>query len=95
MSENRVVRKKIVLTGRVQGVGFRYFTYAVAKENDLLGYVKNLNDGDIEILVQGNETAYFTFLQRVLAGPPLARVIDNIIVDLPPGESFKKFEIRY
>lgn len=95
MSENKKIRKKIILTGRVQGVGFRYFTYSAARENNLNGYVKNLPDGSIEILVDGNETAYCRFLQRVLSGPSLARVIENKIIDSPPGESFNKFEIRY
>jgi acylphosphatase len=51
------VAAKVLISGRVQGVGFRYFTTDLAKSYDLSGWVKNLATGDVEILVEGDKSA--------------------------------------
>ena len=52
-SENRPVRVRVIYRGRVQGVGFRYTTCAVAKNLAVTGYVKNLRDGSVELVAEG------------------------------------------
>ena len=52
-------------SGHVQGVGFRYQVVSMAKGFDLTGYVKNLNDGRVELLVEGDESEVLSFLEAI------------------------------
>ncbi|MEE9182471.1 MAG: acylphosphatase [candidate division NC10 bacterium] len=73
-----MVPKKVSLRarvmGRVQGVGFRFFTECVAEEIGLYGYVMNCRDGSVEVMVEGEEEALEELLRRLKQGPPGARV---------------------
>lgn len=62
------------IRGRVQGVGFRWWTRMTAEELGLEGSVKNLHDGTVEIRARGSEDALRTFRGRLEQGPPGARV---------------------
>ncbi len=55
----------IVYTGRVQGVGFRYTTEEIANNLGILGWVKNLRNGQVEVVAQGEEEILNTFLQEI------------------------------
>ncbi len=55
MSLSSMVEAKINISGRVQGVGFRPFIYRMAVRNGLLGYVINIGDAGVEIVVEGTE----------------------------------------
>jgi len=63
-----------LLSGRVQGVGFRWFTREAAEELGLAGTVANLPDGRVEIEVSGDPATLAAFRRRVEAGPPSGRV---------------------
>lgn len=52
-------------SGHVQGVGFRYQVVSIAKGFELTGYVKNLNDGRVELLAEGEETEVMTFIEAI------------------------------
>lgn len=65
---------KARVIGRVQGVGFRFFTERVAEESGLSGYVMNCRDGSVEVLVEGEREALATLLGRLKQGPSGARV---------------------
>ena len=52
-------------TGHVQGVGFRYQVVSIAKGFDLTGYVKNLSDGRVELLAEGDESEVLSFLEAI------------------------------
>ena len=52
-------------SGHVQGVGFRYQVVSIAKGFDLTGYVKNLNDGSVELLAEGDEPEVLSFLEVI------------------------------
>ena len=52
-------------SGHVQGVGFRYQVVSIAKGFDLTGYVKNLNDGRVELLAEGDESEVLSFLEAI------------------------------
>src|SRR5262249_43564356 len=60
--------------GRVQGVGFRYFVYRAALELDLTGYVKNLDDGRVEVYAVGPENKLSELVRRLWKGPSHADV---------------------
>ena len=63
-----VVRKHIIFSGRVQGVGFRYTACSLASSLGLTGWVKNLWDGDVEMEVQGDEASISRLVERLHEG---------------------------
>lgn len=62
------------VSGRVQGVGFRWYVVELARELRLAGWVKNRPDGNVELAAAGEADALARFLAAVTAGPPGARV---------------------
>ncbi len=69
-----LVARRFVVGGRVQGVGFRYFVAEAAAVERLGGFVRNLADGRVEIVVEGDGDAVTRFEWKVRSGPPAARV---------------------
>ena len=67
---------RITVSGRVQGVGFRYFTAEKARFQGLSGWVRNLPDGRVEALAIGERPHLEAFLADVRRGPPQSRVSD-------------------
>lgn len=65
---------KARITGRVQGVGFRMFTENVASRLGLKGYVKNLANGQVETVAEGDEAALREFREAIGNGPRMAQV---------------------
>lgn len=72
MSEDE--RRAYRITGRVQGVGFRWWTCRLARHLGLRGQVRNLRDGSVEVRARGPETVLVSFEERLKQGPPGARV---------------------
>lgn len=89
------VRLEAIIHGRVQGVGFRYFTRREAQAMDLKGYVKNEWDGTVKAVAEGNRATLRKFLNKLRRGPGTAfvrRVEENW------GEAtgeFRSFGVRY
>lgn len=69
-----LVRVRVLVGGRVQGVAYRYFAEKHAARLGVTGWVRNLPDGRVEVLAEGTEPPIATFLARLEAGPALARV---------------------
>ncbi|MDK2977029.1 MAG: acylphosphatase [Candidatus Marinimicrobia bacterium] len=88
------ITRKYVLTGRVQGVGFRWFTKRLADEFGVKGFVQNQYDGSVLVVAQGPPER-LEFFERLLAkGPSYARV-DYMRTEPPDkDEFFHHFEIR-
>ena len=80
------VARRFVIVGRVQGVGFRYFTHDVATREGVTGWVRNLPDGRVEAFVEGDGDAVDRVELALRAGPRSARV-DTVDVEseLPSG----------
>jgi len=74
------VARRFVVRGRVQGVGFRYFTREVALSEGVTGWVRNLPNGQVEALVEGDAEAVTRMERALRSGPPGARV-DSVYVD--------------
>ena len=72
-----MVRKQVLVSGRVQGVFFRDHTQKWASSLGLTGWVRNLLDERVEILVEGEEDKIQMLIAKVKQGPPMARV-DNL-----------------
>ena len=75
--------KHFIVSGRVQGVGFRAWAQKKADEFNLSGWVRNLSDGSVEIMVSGQETDELNFWQACQKGPLFAKVIDIRWVNIP------------
>jgi acylphosphatase len=65
-----------MISGRVQGVGFRYFTHAAALRGNIHGWVRNRADGRVEAVAEGDADAMARFEHALRHGPPGARVDD-------------------
>ena len=88
------VARRYLISGRVQGVGFRYFTEAAAAREGLHGWVRNLPDGRVEIDVEGEADAVERFERNVRHGPPGARVQDVNVDDTVPQRRESGFSVR-
>jgi acylphosphatase len=83
------------VSGVVQGVGFRYFTYREATALDLTGYVKNLVDGSVEVFSEGPKSSLQEFLKIIRIGPRFGYVKDIKIEWLPYEKKYEKFSISH
>lgn len=88
--------KHLLLSGRVQGVGFRHFTTQQANELGIRGWVKNLPDGRLETVIAGTKEDVEEMVRRMEKGPRMASVSE--ISELDPPETpdqFKSFSVVY
>jgi len=85
---------KVIYEGEVQGVGFRYTTVRIAQQFQIFGYVRNLRDGSVELLVEGEQSEVNRFLNT------LAETMSSYIADIKldsceaTGE-YRQFNIRF
>ncbi len=81
------------ITGKVQGVGFRYFVLRQAQELGINGWVSNKPNGDVEALAQGEKADLEQFIAKVKEGTTFSRV-DNVNLEwMNKGEQYFGFEI--
>ncbi|MDO4805495.1 MAG: acylphosphatase [Lachnospiraceae bacterium] len=88
------VRKHVYVSGRVQGVGFRYYATYIAQRNGVSGWVKNLYDGRVEMEVQGKPEqidALFEGLKRQRH----IQITDLEMKDIPADPSSYEMKVRY
>ncbi len=84
------------VSGRVQGVGFRYFTERQAKSLGLTGEVRNLRDGRVEVVAEGNETILQEFIQILQRGPSAFAHVTSVDVDwLQPSGQYRDFSVSF
>lgn len=82
--------------GRVQGVGYRYFVTGCARETGVLGYVRNMEDGSVEVVAEGSETVLQEFVRQLLApGDPAISIDDFQVAWSEPTGEFSGFRIRW
>lgn len=86
------IRRHVHVSGRVQGVFFRDFTRQQAQALELTGWVRNLDDGRVEAVFEGEPASVTTMLNKLRDGPPQARV-EQIAVREEPPEGLEKFVI--
>ena len=84
----------IIVSGRVQGVFFRDNTRRKATELGLCGYAKNLPDGTVEVVAEGDETKIKELIEFIKKGPGIAK-ITNIEIKRKEPENFKSFEVLH
>lgn len=93
-SEN-AIRRAITVGGRVQGVGFRFFTQQTAINLRITGWVKNQSDGTVTMEVQGTPEQLDTLLVRLKKGNGYSKVTQVDIENLEVEKGENKFGIRY
>jgi acylphosphatase len=92
----RKVRMRAIVKGIVQGVGFRYFTvYQAQRIGGITGYVRNLRDGSVEVVAEGEREKLEQLLAQLRKGPTGAHVTGvDVFWENPTGE-FTNFGIRW
>ena len=88
-----MIRRWVLVTGLVQGVGFRWFAKMNAARLGLTGWVRNLSGGGVELEIQGSEWAVEQMLQVMAQGPHFARV-DEVRALPRPLEDERGFQVR-
>jgi len=87
-------RAHVFISGRVQGVWFRAHTREKAEELGLSGWVRNLHDGRVEAVFEGEDKEVDEMVKWCHRGPPLSRV-EKVDVEYEPPKGEKGFTIRY
>ncbi|MBA7576342.1 Acylphosphatase [subsurface metagenome] len=86
---------RVVLLGRVQGVGFRYFVESIASKYNISGYVRNTFDGKVEIVCQREEGDLKQFIDEIKKGPAFSAVTDIKIEEIKDSKKYSIFDIKF
>jgi acylphosphatase len=87
------IARRFVVSGRVQGVGFRWFTQDTARREGAMGWVRNLPDGRVEAVVEGESEAVTRVERAIRSGPRGARV-EKVDVDDEELGGYRNFTIE-
>ena len=88
-----MIRRRVLVSGRVQGVGYRDTCRRVATERGVAGWVRNLGDGRVEAVFEGTEEQVDGMVEWAQRGPGLSTVAD-IAVQTEPAEGLAEFVVR-
>ena len=88
-----IIARRCTIRGRVQGVGFRYFVAVEAERCNVGGYVRNMMDGGVEVLLEGEETRVLALIDRLRQGPRWSRVEGVQVEVLTPTGKLTRFQI--
>ena len=91
----RTVARRFLISGDVQGVGYRFFAQRAAARHQIVGYVKNLSDGRVEALAEGPPTQVEAFKHDLAAGPRFGRVDHVEELNLDPTGAYSSFRIEH
>jgi len=83
-----------MISGEVQGVGYRFFAQRIAARHQVVGYVRNLPDGRVEVHAEGSPEGVEGFKHDLAAGPQFARVEQVEEVSVEPAGTYKSFRIE-
>lgn len=95
MSDENFKRLHAVVSGRVQGVGYRYFALEEAMHLGLTGWVRNDPSGDVEVLAEGPQSELETYLDALWQGPATARVRTVSAEWSPASREFYNFQVTF
>ncbi|MFQ5470316.1 MAG: acylphosphatase [Gammaproteobacteria bacterium] len=93
-NENPVECMRYIINGRVQGVFYRVSTREQARLLGLTGWVRNLDDGSVEVLACGSNSQLMEFVEWLRVGPPYAKVTDVSSESFEPDATLQGFETR-
>lgn len=89
------VARKFFINGDVQGVGFRFFAQRAAARHQIVGYVKNLDDGRVEALAEGPARNVEAFKHELATGPRFSSVDHVEEINLDPSGVYSSFRIEH
>jgi acylphosphatase len=92
-SQPKIVRAHVLISGQVQGVGYRYATVDTASQLGLTGWVRNLPDKRVEAVFEGAQVVVEEMLRWCHSGPPAA-VVKDVVVEYEKPEGLRGFEVR-
>jgi acylphosphatase len=90
-----IIRRRLTLSGAVQGVGFRYWAVREASAFGVGGYVSNLPDGSVEAVLEGPREEVEKCADILKQGPPYGRVRHVDVVAEEPSGEFASFGVRF
>lgn len=88
-------RVHVVLTGYVQGVGYRFFAVRRAREFDVKGWVRNCDDGTVEVVAEGESGLLKDYIRTLRTGPAAADVRSAKVTPQPYRGEFREFSVIY
>jgi acylphosphatase len=88
------IARKFLISGEVQGVGYRFFAQRAAAQHQVLGYVRNLADGRVESLAEGTPENVEAFKHDLTTGPAYALVRNIEEISLEPTGYYSSFRIE-
>ncbi|MBT1161137.1 acylphosphatase [Bifidobacterium sp. SO1] len=91
---SNVIRVRAVVTGLVQGVGFRYYTVEQARRIGVSGWVRNRLDGSVEVEAQGEPSEIAQMISWLKVGPDWARVAHVAVTEIPIESERGAFRVR-
>jgi acylphosphatase len=92
---DELVSAHLLISGLVQGVGYRWFVMKKANEYDLNGYVRNLYTDDVEVEVEGERSLIINFVKELEVGPRSAHITDIKIQWAEYKGEYKNFDIKF
>lgn len=95
MNDSELLRIHAIISGRVQGVGFRGFTATAAQQIGVTGWVRNRINGTVETVAEGNQAALDAFLRQIGSGPGPSYVDEVEIKWLDATGEFSNFKVRW
>jgi acylphosphatase len=90
-----VIRRRVIISGLVQGVSFRYHTRSKARQTGAVGWVRNLPDGRVEAVFEGEENNVTAIVDWCRKGPAFSRVDDLKVYNEQPTGDFADFDIKH
>lgn len=90
-----MIQYHVLVSGKVQGVGFRYFVQMTAMQYEITGWVKNRSNGMVEMVPIGEQNVLDSFLEEIKRGNRFAKVQKMDITKEEPSELFTSFHITY
>jgi len=89
------IARRFFISGDVQGVGFRFFAQRVAARHQVVGFVKNLDDGRVEALAEGPAPSVEAFKNELATGPRFSAVAHVEEINLDPSGRYSSFRIEH
>ena len=93
VSKAMIKARRFLVSGRVQGVGYRFFSKEAAYREDLRGFVRNLPDGRVEAQAEGEQEALDRFHRSLWQGPPVGRVDEILVEECTPTGDLTTFQV--
>jgi acylphosphatase len=90
-----LVARHFIISGFVQGIGYRFFALRAAARHQVLGIVRNLPDGRVEVIAEGERDAMDEFKKDLVTGPSMAQVMNIDETDIPATGRYRDFRIDY